>query len=707
MRALLLVLLGAWSLSASATHILGGEISYTYLGNNNYAVTLKLYRDCGPENTQNTALDAIATIGVFNSAGVWVKNANFMLPGEVIMPVTVGNPCLTVPPTICTRMGTYNGIINLPSGTGGYTLSYQRCCRSPSVVNILAPNTQGMTCTVRVPDPNITGANSSPAFDTEPPLVLCLNQTTVLDQLATDPDGDSLVYALAAPFNGGTATNPAPVPPSAPPYTPVIWAAGYSTQNQVSSDPPMSFGQENGVLTLHPSMIGNFAVSISVSEYRNGVLLSTVIRDFRFLVVACSQVITSAFAEQTEFCDGLDVQMTNHSVSSDTYHWDFGVPGTDSDTSNAVNPSFTYPMDGVYTITLVANPGWPCSDTSYQTYEVYEQPEITFISPGAICSDELPISLSATGTYSPGAQITWDFGTGVSPNMHSAQTTVGWSELGEQEITITVDDHGCTDQHTGTVKIFPLPQPSFSIDDPSGCSPFLAAFSNNSTAWTPMHYLWDLGDGTFSTDSLPVHEYTAPGHYSVSLSVTTDSGCVATQTLVQANLIHIWDNPVAAATGLPQVTTVLYPEVTFQDHSTNAVAWDFEVEGVHYDTPSFTHSFYDAGWYRAYLTVTDPNGCTDTTSVRIFIGDHLFFAPTAFSPDGDGHNEIWKPSVKGAREYQLDVFDRWGRVVFSTTDPDAGWDGAGAAPGIYAYKAWLTEWGPMEKEYNGSFVLIK
>ena len=63
--------------------------------------------------------------------------------------------------------------------------------------------------------------------------------------------------------------------------------------------------------------------------------------------------------------------------------------------------------------------------------------------------------------------------------------------------------------------------------------------------------------------------------------------------------------------------------------------------------------------------------------------------------------------MKGARAYRLDIFDRWGHLVFSTTDPAQGWDGKDAPPGMYAYKAWLTEWGPLEKEYNGSFVLIR
>lgn len=706
MRFPALVILALLAQPTWATHILGGVIYYSYLGNDDYQVTLQLYRDCGPDNTQNTALDLTATIGVFNSSGVWVKNAVFSLPGEVTVPVVVDNPCLTVPPSICTKTGTYTGVINLPSGTGGYTLSYQRCCRSPAVINILAPNTQGMTCTVRVPDPNVTGPNSSPVFMHDPPMVLCLNQAIELDQLATDADGDSLAYALASPFTGGTVANPTPNPPAAPPYVPVTWANGYSTQNQLNSTPPMTFGTDDGTLSMQPTMIGNFAVCISVREYRNGVLLSTVIRDFRFLVVACEQVVTSAFAEQSEFCNGLEVDLVNQSVSADTYHWDFGVPETDNDTSAAVNPSFIFPAGGTYTIQLIANPGWPCADTSSRVYTVYDPLEVSFDVPAVVCSSDLPLALTATGTFPSAADLQWDFGGGVTPDPHAASTTVGWSTTGPHVISIDVEHGGCTASHADTVFIFPLPIPDFTVDS-AGCAPFTPVFTNLSSAWMPMSFTWDLGDGSVITDSTPVHSYQNPGTYDVSLTVTTDTGCVTSRTLVKPNAVQVWALPLASATALPQVTTVMEPDITFTDHSVDAVSWDFLVEGTHYDTATFTHRFNGSGWYTALLTVANSMGCTDTTSMRVFIGDHLFFAPTAFSPNSDAMNEVWKPSVQGARAYLLQVFNRWGQLVFSTTDPDEGWDGEGALPGVYGYKAWLTEWGPLEKEYNGSFVLIR
>src|SRR5690606_20899461 len=130
--------------------------------------------DCGPANTNNTALDPQVAIGIFNSTGFLVNTVYFTLPFESTMPVVVTNPCLTAPPSICTKQGIYTGVIHLPSGTGGYTLAYQRCCRSPAVININnTPSSQGMTCTVQVPDPTLSGPNSSPNFADDPPMVLC------------------------------------------------------------------------------------------------------------------------------------------------------------------------------------------------------------------------------------------------------------------------------------------------------------------------------------------------------------------------------------------------------------------------------------------------------------------------------------------------------------------------------------------------------
>ncbi len=222
-----------------------------------------------------------------------------------------------------------------------------------------------------------------------------------------------------------------------------------------------------------------------------------------------------------------------------------------------------------------------------------------------------------------------------------------------------------------------------------------------------MSYLWNFGDETIGTEEEPMHVYTAQGFYTVSLTVSTDSGCIATETLTRPDLIQVWPQPIARFAVNPPVTDLMHPTVEVNDVSVSAYHWDFEVEGTRFDTTSFTYTFPDAGWYEITLIAVSGLGCADTARTMVFVHDHFFFAPNAFSPDGDGFNEVWQPQVKGARKYRLDVFDRWGINVFSTTDPKDGWDGAKYPIGTYAFKAWISEWGSLEKEYNGSITLIR
>ncbi|MEO8733200.1 MAG: hypothetical protein ABI373_02605, partial [Flavobacteriales bacterium] len=158
MRHSFLVLFVLCALHGFATHIVGGEMYYTSLGNDDYQVTLKLYRDCGPGNTNNTALDPQAAIGVYNSTNGLYTTTTFYLPAELSVPLDLGNPCLTAPPTLCAKEGIYTGVIHLPSGTGGYTLAYQRCCRTPTILNLNNAGAQGLTCWIKVPDTNVSGA---------------------------------------------------------------------------------------------------------------------------------------------------------------------------------------------------------------------------------------------------------------------------------------------------------------------------------------------------------------------------------------------------------------------------------------------------------------------------------------------------------------------------------------------------------------------
>ncbi|HRH39364.1 MAG TPA: PKD domain-containing protein, partial [Flavobacteriales bacterium] len=373
--------------SAFATHIIGGEMYYDDLGGNQYKVTLILYRDCGPDNVNGTTFDPTAQLAVYDSNGVLISSMSPTDPGEVTIPIDLNDPCLTTPPSVCVATTRYEQIFDLPPIAGGYTISYQRCCRTPAMTNLTG--LQGLTCTVHIPGPPDSN-NSSARFSDYPPVALCMDQDMSFDHSAVDPDGDQLVYALCAPYQGADNLNPQPLAPP-PPYADVNWASGYSGSNPLDSSPPISIDPITGLLTVHPTLQGEFVVGVCVTEIRNGVVLGEARRDFMFKVVQCNAAVTAVIANQSggSICTGLTQSFVNQSVNGNTWAWDFGDPNITTDISSTQSPSWTYSQPGTYTVRLIANPGAACADTSYNTFSV-SLPLQAYFDPVPIrCSDEL------------------------------------------------------------------------------------------------------------------------------------------------------------------------------------------------------------------------------------------------------------------------------------------------------------------------------
>lgn len=517
---------------ARAEHIIGGEIYYDFLGNNQYRLTLTLYRDC---NGTGAEFDALGNITVYTGDGTFLQVQYINYPGSTFVPVVLDSPCLNLPPNLCIETTSYIGTINLPPSASGYHISYQRCCRQPSIMNLVNPGTAGLTCTTRIP-PSPAHANSSPRFNALPPVALCLNEPLTFDHSATDPDGDEIVYALATPFTGGTSANPYPGISTAPPYTPVFWAAGYSEDFQINSSPALAIDPATGILTVQPTSVGKYVVAVSATEYRNGVPLSVTIRDFLFSVVPCNATVNAAIAPQTEFCTGdLTVDFVNTSSGGHNWHWDFGDPSSEAGTSILQNPSWTYPGPGTYTVTLIANPGAICADTTQAIFALYGAPGALFEAPPPNCG-ELTTTLTALGQAGPGAIHAWDLGPGATPSTASGpEVEVLFGENGPHTVTLTVAENGCHTTFTGTVITHPLPAVLFTGDPESpqhdGADILFTDLSPDPSA--------PLVSSFWSLDQDPVQEggdtwaweNAEPGVHTVTLTLVTADGCTASYAL--------------------------------------------------------------------------------------------------------------------------------------------------------------------------------
>ncbi|MCO6481781.1 MAG: gliding motility-associated C-terminal domain-containing protein [Flavobacteriales bacterium] len=531
------ILLGM-TVQVHAEHIIGGEIYYDYLGSNQYQITLTLYRDC---HGTGAAFDPLGNVTIYDGANNLINVLYINYPGSTFVPVVLDSPCLNLPPNLCIETTSYIGTVTLPPNATGYHISYQRCCRQSSVMNLFNPGSTGLTCTTRIP-PAPDQVNSSPRFNQLPPVALCLDEPLVFDHSATDPDGDQLVYALATPYTGGSSAVPYPNMSTPPPYTPVTWAPGYNGDFQINSSPPLAIDQASGVLTVHPTSVGNYVIALSVKEYRNGVLLSETIRDFLFSVVACNAVVNAGIATQTGGCDGnLTVNFTNASSGGQTWYWDFGDPTTDEDVSSGQNPTWTYPGFGTYTVTLIANPGAVCADTTQAIFSLGEAPVPYFDVPGPACGS-LATTLTALGQAGPDASYSWDLGPQATPSSATGPVVeVVFSENGPHTVTLTVEEYGCPASFAGTVITHPLPTVLIVGDPPSpqpmGADILFTDLSPGSPT-APDPSFWSLdglvvqtGGGTWEW------EHAQPGMHAVSLSFTTAEGCTASYVL------HYWIIP--------------------------------------------------------------------------------------------------------------------------------------------------------------------
>ncbi len=397
-------------LVVKATHIVGGELTYKHLGSNLYELKLKLYIDCFNGSSAAIAQDQYAILTIFTG------DSGIRMP-QYCQNVLRSNPervsktnynCIKIAPDACVDAYEYITNVTLPPRTDGYYISFQRCCRNGTIVNLINPLATGANFWTKMSDTLSVGYNSSPEFKNLPPNFLCTNAPLIFDHSATDPDGDSLVYEFFHPYTGANSIGSRPDcnQSQAPPFTSVNFSTGYSYNIAIPSNPVASLNSKTGQLKIVPTVAGQFVVGIVVKEFRKGKLIGFTQRDYQFNVQNCVFETTSAFVNPSINCNR-EVFFTNNSQNADTYHWDFGDSSTLTDTSNLKSGYYKYPGPGSYLVKLIAAKG-NCVDSLTKVITVYDRiyfnlPDDTTICPGNIFT-------IAPDTFYSASEYTWNTG---------------------------------------------------------------------------------------------------------------------------------------------------------------------------------------------------------------------------------------------------------------------------------------------------------
>lgn len=332
----------AWS-----AHIIGGNMTYRCFSNNVFEITLLLYRDCNCFNCAD--FDANANIGVYrcgnaiNCGNLSQNNSILSISAPLFSRSTVLNP--DIPgfqfPDQCLQQGAYRFTVTLPPSNEVYYISYQRCCRPETVSNITNPRNVGMTIYTEIQPNAAAVCNNSAKFRESINPVFCLGETFEIDHSAADADGDSLVYSICSAFKGaGIAGGPdmpggnatsciglVPTPACPPPYNVVDYASGFSGGNPLGSDSQLSINPQSGLITVNPSIAGQFLVTICVKEYRNGSLINNSFREFTYLAADCQTTSTYESQKHSKLKlfpnpanDFINITLTNYQGARSQIH---------------------------------------------------------------------------------------------------------------------------------------------------------------------------------------------------------------------------------------------------------------------------------------------------------------------------------------------------------------------------------------------------
>jgi gliding motility-associated-like protein len=274
------------------------------------------------------------------------------------------------------------------------------------------------------------------------------------------------------------------------------------------------------------------------------------------------------------------------------------------------------------------------------------------------------------------------------------------------------------DTFTINLQITQVPTVSFIPDVLTGCQPLLVNFENQSQAIGSLEYYWDFGNGETSTQAAGNSIiYPNAVCHDVSLTITADGLC--TSTLIVPSQICVNPLPIAEFSYGPHNAYSFDPTITFENNSVNNDfnQWYFgdgqESSNIN---PTHTYPIGDVGNYLVELFVETIHGCVDSATAIVVVRDELlYYVPNTFTPDSDEFNQIFLPILSAGFDqfdYKLEIYNRWGEIIFESNDINSGWDGTyhglKSQTGTYTYKIEVGLFDSDERmQINGSVNLLK
>ncbi len=320
----------------------------------------------------------------------------------------------------------------------------------------------------------------------------------------------------------------------------------------------------------------------------------------------------------------------------------------------------------IYAVTATDNQS--CVGTAEIEIIVFPSPVVEILTSDSVICDGNSTTLVASSTTSA-SNYEWN-------NNHTTNTiTVSPDETTFYSVEV-IDINGCSADASINIVVKPIPYVDFKADSLFACTPLNVQFSSLSSP-DLLHY-WSFGDGKYATIINPEHLYVDEGKFDITLTVTSSEGCANSETKME--YIETYPQAVASFFTSSDTYELYESDIKFINLSTNAYSSEWHVEPYNYVSQDehLVYTFNQVGKSTITLYVKSHNGCADSISKDIYINPlSTFYMPTSFTPNGDGLNDYFGAYAEGVDvyDYEMLIYDRWGKLIYRTYDLDEKWDG--------------------------------
>ncbi|MES2681770.1 MAG: PKD domain-containing protein [Bacteroidota bacterium] len=405
----------------------------------------------------------------------------------------------------------------------------------------------------------------------------------------------------------------------------------------------------------------------------------------------------------SDVCLGKATQFTNQTTGGLTYIWNFGEPSSGlNNTSTAIHAAHSYSSSGTFSAKLTATSNKNCTADTVMALTVHNNPTANFLKKTVCAGDLIDISNISTSTDGTLVLHQWDFNNDNLTDQSAKTPTFTYLQAGNQVVRLTVfTQYGCYDDTVQSVLVNPKAIVDFSSDNRKGCPPMCVSFKNLSSISSGSYTIeWDFGDQSPVENGIqtPIHCYDF-GKYDLSINLVSDVGCRTT--FKYGGYVNVNPKPVAGFICTPDEVEENEPVISLQSTASSDVTFlRYAIsDGSNYYQPSVVHALRNFdGQVKPMVVQVVKNmyNCSDTVFKVIDIKpSYSIYIPNTFTPNGDGINDEFQAKGVGIIKFNMQIFDRWGHLVFETKDIFSPWDGKKGGDDIkqdtYIWKAQVTD----------------